>query len=75
MVERIGIDMTEREIRNRLERWFGVQASDEIVKATATFIKRTPNDRVQMVQALSAFFCIHCGCDTGELSCHCQNDE
>lgn len=66
--------MTEHEIRDRLNKWFGDERyPGDAARVIGMILDMAPDDRGRTVHALQGFLCIYCGSD--DLPCHCQNDE
>jgi len=72
--------MTQAEIKNNLDRWFGLKFAaypPAMLTALAVLINMKPDDRKRTLDACGAFFCPHCG-DTQSMDqprCQCWNDE
>lgn len=70
------INLTDPEIKDRLDKWFGLRFASypqpmiDGIKAIASL---PMDDRERAADALKAFFCVHCG--SPDTDCQCWNDE
>jgi hypothetical protein len=72
----MGIEMTEPEIKDRLDKWFGLRYASypqPLLDAIKAVISLPRDQRASAVNAFKGFFCVHCGSD--DSGCQCSNDD
>lgn len=67
--------MTEAEIKDRLDKWFGLRYASypqPMLDSIRAIVSLPAHERERTVSGLKAFFCAHCGDDDPQ--CQCWND-